>query len=205
MDNPDWRKAGVYTSYGRLLAASGFVAVTFQKRYPPGPQGLITGQIDTLDVIRYVREHATEFHADADRMAVWAFSAGGFMLAPALRDRPPYIRAVVNFYGVSDALPNMTLETQRTISANGLSPTQALERADPLPPIFVGRAGYDTPALNAALDRFAERARAQGATVQVMDHPTGRHGFDILDNDARSREIIASAIGFLKVHLAAAK
>jgi hypothetical protein len=34
-----------------------------------------------------------------------------------------------------------------------------------------------------------------------MNHPTGRHGFDILDDDARSREIIARTLDFLKARL----
>jgi hypothetical protein len=31
-----------------------------------------------------------------------------------------------------------------------------------------------------------------------MNHPRGEHGFDVLNDDARSREIIAHTILFLK-------
>jgi hypothetical protein len=41
----------------------------------------------------------------------------------------------------------------------------------------------------------------RGASLDLMNHPAGRHGFDILDNDARSREIIRRTLAFLRDHL----
>ena len=40
-----------------------------------------------------------------------------------------------------------------------------------------------------------------GAPLELLNHPQGRHGFDILDDFARSREIIARTFDFLKTHL----
>lgn len=37
--------------------------------------------------------------------------------------------------------------------------------------------------------------------IEVLVHPQGRHGFDVLDDDARSREIIARTIEFLRARL----
>jgi hypothetical protein len=34
--------------------------------------------------------------------------------------------------------------------------------------------------------------------LEVMTHPNGQHGFDILDSDDRSREIIARTIEVLR-------
>ena len=202
VENPDWRKAGVYVSYGKLAAAHGFVGITYQKRYQRGAQGLATGFEDTADLIRYVREHAVELHADPDRMATWGFSAGGMLLAYPLRERPAYIRAVVNFYGVSDALSNTPEDIRRAIRENGWSPLESLKRPGALPALFIGRAGLDGAELNASIDAFVMEAMRQNASVEVMNHPAGRHGFDILDADARSREIIARAFAFLKTQLA---
>ncbi len=55
--------------------------------------------------------------------------------------------------------------------------------------------------MNAGIDRFVEQALAANACLDVLNHPTGRHGFDILDDDARSREIIARAVEFLRSRL----
>src|SRR5206468_6241150 len=98
----DWRDAGVYQSYGRVLAASGLVAIPYSKRYARGPTGTANGTEDTRDLIAYVREHAPELHVDKERIALWAFSAGGLMLAPFLREPPAYVRVIACFYCVSD-------------------------------------------------------------------------------------------------------
>ena len=73
----DWRDAGVYQSYGRVLAASGLVAIPYSKRYARGPTGTANGAEDSRDLIAYVREHAPELHVDKERIALWTFSAGG--------------------------------------------------------------------------------------------------------------------------------
>jgi len=44
-------------------------------------------------------------------------------------------------------------------------------------------------------------ALAQGVEIEVFNHARGRHGFDILDDNDRSREIIRATIEFLKAHL----
>jgi hypothetical protein len=63
------------------------------------------------------------------------------------------------------------------------------------------RAGLDHPFLNAGIDRFIQQALATNACIDVLTHPTGRHGFDILDDNPRSREIIARTLEFLRARL----
>lgn len=64
---------------------------------------------------------------------------------------------------------------------------------------MIGRAGLDGENLNRTIDDFIRQALAQNASIEVMNHPQGRHG--ILDPDVHSREIIARAVAFLKTHL----
>jgi dienelactone hydrolase len=71
-----------------------------------------------------------------------------------------------------------------------------------VPPLLIARAGRDHPFLNASLDRFVERALASNATLDLLTHPQGRHGFDILDDQPRTREILTRTLDFLKTHLA---
>jgi hypothetical protein len=61
--------------------------------------------------------------------------------------------------------------------------------------------GLDHPLLNNATDRFVQEGLAKNVTLEAMNHPGGRHGFDIIDDDARSREIIARTLEFLKARL----
>lgn len=195
----DWRDAGVYVTYGKLLAASGFVGIPFSKRYARGAESAARGEEDLRDLIRYVREHADELHVDRERLALWGFSGGGWLVSVPLRDVQPYVRAVVAYYAVLDSAmmpPERRAPMERFSSVGALQASGAR-----VPPILVARAGLDNPGLNAGIDNFVREALAQGAEIQLLNHAQGRHGFDILDNNDRSREIIRATLEFLKTHL----
>jgi hypothetical protein len=69
-------------------------------------------------------------------------------------------------------------------------------------PMFIARAGRDQiPTMNDSIDRFIARAIRENANVVVWNHPDGVHGFDNQNDDARSREIIVAALGFMRAHL----
>jgi acetyl esterase/lipase len=196
----DW---GVFTSYGRLLAASGFAAVTFNHGFS-GPERLLDAAADVDGAIANVRADADGLGIDPDRIALWAFSGGGPFLSAAMRDRPPFVRALVAFYAILDlrakppgASAAVTDEMRRDFSPLVHLGTEGTGMA----PIFIARAGLDHPLLNGPMDRFIQEALARNLTLEVMNHATGRHGFDILDDDARSREIIARTLDFLKARL----
>jgi acetyl esterase/lipase len=71
-----------------------------------------------------------------------------------------------------------------------------------LPPIFIARAGLDEiPGLNAAADRFMSEALSKNINVELMNHPSGIHGFDNQIDDDRSREIIRRVLMFLRENL----
>ena len=197
------KNMGVFQSYGRMLAASDLAAVTFNHRFF-GPETLLDAASDVESAIAHVREHSADLGIDADRLAVWAFSGGGPFLSLAMRGAPSFVRALVAFYAAIDirekapgASDTITDEIRRDFSpANHLR-----TEAGRLPPIFVARAGLDHPFMNAGIDRFVAEALATNAAIDVMNHATGRHGFDILDDDRRSREIIARAVEFLRERL----
>jgi acetyl esterase/lipase len=197
------KNMAVFTSYGRLLAASGVVAVAFNHRFL-GPERLLDAARDVQAAADSVRDHAEELGVDRDRLAFWGFSGGGPLLSLALRGSPAHVRAIVAFYaaldlrekppGASDAI---TDETRRDFSPAHHVRAEAGRTA----PILVARAGLDIPWINAGIDRFVEQALAANACLDVLNHPTGRHGFDFLDDDARSREIIARTVEFLRFRL----
>lgn len=203
----DWT---VYISFGQLVAASGFVGVTFNHRFYRW-ESLSEPQSDVMDAIKYVREHASTLGVDPERIILWAISAGGIFLSQPLRDRPAYLSAVVAYYGELDiraeraSLPSsVTEETLRDFS-----PAYYLEKAaqgqppHPMfPPMFIARAGLDDADLNAGLDHFVQNALKNNVSLELFNHPTGHHGFDIEDNNDRSREILKGTIEFLRIHSA---
>jgi hypothetical protein len=48
---------------------------------------------------------------------------------------------------------------------------------------------------------FVQEALGANAALHLANHPIGRHAFDILDDDARTRQIIASTIEFIKANV----
>jgi dienelactone hydrolase len=171
---------GVFVSYGELAAASALVGVTFSHRLY-APTDYERSRADVAAAIEYVREHATQLNVDADRIALWYFSGGGPLLSAVLRDRPAYVRCVLAFYAFLD---------KRDVREKGGGL-----------PMFIARAGLDQPLINQSIDAFVQEALAGNVPLELMHHPAGRHGFDILDDDERSREIIARAVAFAQVHV----
>jgi acetyl esterase/lipase len=197
------KNRGVFVSYGELLSASGFVAVAFDHRFV-APARLTDAAGDVADLVAHVRAEAGSLGVDAQRLALWVFSGGGPFLAAPLRERPAHLRAVVAYYAILDLQEpppssdsGIGPELRRTFSAiHALGNT-----ARGAPPVLIARAGLDDPWLNAGIDRFVQAALARGTTLDLLNHPEGRHGFDILDDDARSKQIIRHTLEFLREHL----
>jgi len=196
----DW---GVFTSYGRLLAASGLIGVTFNHRYVKMQQ-IDESQANIEAAFAFVRGQANAFHLDADRLAAWAFSGGGSFLGPLLTAPPAWLRCLVSYYAILDLRPvkdripgGLGDEALQRFSPAACLPAQGYDG----PPILIARAGKDQPWLNATVDDFVHRALAANAPLDLLNHPQGQHGFDILDDDARTREILARTLDFLKARL----
>jgi acetyl esterase/lipase len=178
------------------------VAAVFNHRYLGFP-ALPDSAEWVWAAIAFLRERAGSFHLDPDRLAIWAFSAGGPHLGPFLTEKPSWARCLLGFYSVLDIrsvredLPALTEE-----AANRFSPVACLpESGYDGPPVLIARAGLDRPVINGTADAFVARALAANVQLDVLNHARGRHGFDSKDDDERSREILRHAIDFLRAHL----
>jgi acetyl esterase/lipase len=196
----DW---GIYISWGRLVAASGLIGVTFTHRLGYPKPRLAEAAEDLTAALNYIRANAESLRIDKDRICLSAYSAGGPLLSLAMRDKLPFVRCLVSFYAILDLQQSESHkinETQESVKA--FSVLTYLYDARKMPPIFVARAGLDRiPALNDSIDRFVKEAIARNATIDFVNHPTGVHGFDNQNDDERSREIIRRAVDFMKTHL----
>lgn len=194
------KDASVYTSYGRLVAASGLAAVTFSHRFMNGA-ALPNAAQDVADALTYVREHAAQLSLDPGRICVWAESAGGVFVAPLLQERPAYLRCIVLFYTNVDpaTFEELGLEGVPEDFAAKYDATEAVAASgDSLPRIVVARAGRDFKPLNRALDQFLAAAIDANAPVDLMNHPQGEHAFNVLNDDKRSREIIRRSLEIVR-------
>jgi len=196
----DW---GVYTSWGRLIAASGFVGVTFTHRLEYPNASLEKAAADVLDAVKYMRAYADKYHVDNDRVCLIAYSAGGPLLTLGMRGEMPFVRCLVGFYAFMDIQQSDYRKTEKPETVKSFSPITYLQTdANRIPPMFIARAGHDeVPTMLDSIDRFVAEALSKDIALTLVNHPQGVHGFDNQNDDERSREIIRTAIEFIRLHL----
>jgi hypothetical protein len=167
------KNIALFRDYGHLLAGEGFVAVAFDHRYHVA-NDFANSIADVSAVIEHVRAAGV---GDADNVALWAFSGGGPLLA--LGFDKPYVRALVDYYAMLDGAPLARVAEIRV-------------------PMLIARAGRDMPQVNEPLSRFLDAALAHGVELELLNHAVGEHGFDLVTDDARTRQIVARTLGFLR-------
>jgi acetyl esterase/lipase len=191
-----------YQSYGRLAASKSIVGIVPAKRYARGFDGLQTGYADTDSILTYIRANASRLGIDPSRICVWAFSAGGRLMSVALSSRHASLRCVVGYYPLADATQEFAVvaDTVRRKELLGLySPSHVLvARGDAAPPVFIVRAGKDSPVINSAIDRFVAAATAANAALTFINYPEGLHGFDAYNDTDESRRIIEATFDFVR-------
>ena len=200
-DARDWEAC---RSYGRLAAAQGLAGIVYEKRYERSE--VLLGISDTEALFDYLREHGAEFGVDPSRLVLWAFSAGGKLLGVGIDPRRQEIRAMIGFYPALDLAAELPLypDSLRAIAKNKGSPSDILE-ARPLgsPPMLIVRAGLDSPMLNSGIARFVRIAMEANRPIELINVATGRHGFDLLDDNEESRRAIRRAFAFAIEHVGA--
>lgn len=164
----DW---GIYKSWGRLVAASGWIGVNFEAR---GPYDKSVS--DIRDAFAFLRKEAGTLGIDVDRIAAWVCSGNVTSgLAVLMTEVDARVRGAVVYYGDSK------VEKLRT----------------DLPVYFV-RAGRDNPNLNARIDEMWKRAVAAGAPWVMVNAPTSQHAFDAFDETDESRRIVRETLDFYR-------
>lgn len=191
----DW---GVFVSYGQLMAASNLVGITFIHRSSENFTKMEDAAKDVDDLMTYVRNNADSLNIDKDRICMWFFSAGGTLLRTPLRDKPSFVRCLVAYYPWMGIPPGKAADEV----VKAFTPASYLNSDyRGITPMLVVRAGQDSPSVNQLTDNFVRDAQAHSAPVEVINYPEGHHGFDVRDDNDKSREIIKKTIEFAQNHL----
>lgn len=196
----DW---GVYRSYGRLMAASGLIGVTFDHRYVSmSAKNLETSFADVEGAIQFVRANAASYHVDPERIALWVFSGGGPHLSIGLREQMTFVRCLVSYYAILDLTGYAVRLGESPQAMEGFSPVVYLNKAHGhLPPVLIGRAGLDSADINRSLELFVSKMFSLNGDINLLNHPLGRHGFDVYDDNEQTRDVIAGTVAFLRSRL----
>lgn len=164
---PPLRDSQIYTGYGRLVANAGLLAVV-----PALPfhsmEDVPTAEAALVEIVDAVRADPA---VDADRVAIWAFSGGGWLIGRWLSGSPDWLRCLALTY-----------------------PALRDDPVVPGRPIVLTRVGLERPELQAKVDDFLARAKDADADVHVVNVPDGHHGFDALDHTDQSRDAVRAAM-----------
>lgn len=199
------KDAGQYDSLGRLIAASGMIAISFNHRTLVNGAAISEVNYDIDDIFEYVIKNSKSLNIDEDKLAIWAVSLGvPFGLYKGMHKDSNFIKCIVGYYGYGDfkhykeALNlNLTDEEIQKFSTVDL-----VEKAKhKIPSIFIARAGLDSQILNESLDEFILYSLKNNLTIDVYNHPDGKHAFDLFNDVERTHTIIKLTLDFLKEHL----
>jgi hypothetical protein len=191
-----FRATGWTTSWARLIAASGLVAVAYAAEDPAADLPLL---------LAHLRANAGALGLDPRRTGLLAGSGNVPVALSVLTQtaRSP-LRCAALCYGFMLDLDASTTvaEAAKTYGFSNPNAGQPLGEGARDVPMFVARAGRDQFAgLNDTLDRFAAEALRRNLPITIVNHPTGPHAFDLVDDSARSHEIVRGILDFLQRHL----
>lgn len=185
-----------YVSWGRLIAASGLVAVTYTNRNPT---------TDVHAVLGYVRQNAATLGIDDTRVGVWSCSGHApTAMSLLMQSDQDALKCAALCYPYTLDLDGST-RIADAAKQWGFANACAGKSVDDLQrnvPLFIARAGQDQmPGLNDALDRFVSKTLACNLPVTVVNHAAAPHAFDLFHDSDATREVIARILGFLRFQL----
>lgn len=200
-NSKDW---GQYDGWGRIIAASGMMAVTFNRRSSHFFSRLSDSAADVDDLLDHVLDPLQKLGADSEQLAIWTCSGGAPFGIRAGLERG--VRCIAAYYGRMSLKPiqdGIAGEMSDGL-LNEFSPVVHLSSMSPesVPPIFIAKAELDDlVGVNESIDEAIEVANTRDLPVTVAKHAFGEHGMDVRNDDDRMREIIAETLRFFRRHL----
>ena len=186
--------------FARYFAAHGHLVVAIDYRHAPAwrwPEQLE----DVRSGLRWVAEHASEYHGDATRIALVGRSSGAHLaMRAAYQEAPSAIKGVVNFYGPVDLADGWRnppkpdpLHVRDVLEAFlGGTPDQIPDRYRHASPITYASGSVPaTMSLYGSRDhvvaprfgRMIHTALRKGGNVSILlEFPWSEHAFDIVPN-----------------------
>jgi dienelactone hydrolase len=194
----DFKQMGSVTSWARLFAASGLAAIAGSNREPVG---------DAIALAAHVQRNGASLGVDAARLGLWAASGNvPTALRLLIERRSDPIRCAALWYGYTLDLPGAThvADGSRQFGYANACAGRSVEEIPAGTALFFARAGLEeSPGLNESLDRFAAAALARNLPLTLVNHPAGRHAFDLFQDDEASRHAVRQALAFSRFQLGA--
>ena len=171
-----------YQAYGALLAQAGLVGGMFEHGFVDDD----TMGVARDDVHAALGALRADPRVDGDRVGLWFFSAGGFLMGSFLEPVPDGVAAVAGTYAAvgDEELPDLGL-------VDGIA---AAPRSEV--PLLLVRPEHDFDWIVPITDELLARCRTAGRAVDLIYVPGAHHGFENVDDTDAAREAIRSSIAW---------
>ena len=175
------------------LAEAGYAWVSINYRL--APKHKYPGSVEDVETaIRWVKEHASEFHFDPERIVLIGESAGGYLvnMVGAKNGEDTRVAAVVSFYGAADLLlrfnasngkPSASFVNYFGVSEDNEATRKFLVDASPatyvrpgLPPFLLLHGNKDERVPYEQSLNFLGRLKAAGVPADLITVEGGGHG-----------------------------
>lgn len=188
------RNAHFYTSWGKLVAAAGMVAIAYDTEQPDQ---------DLEILMDFIQDNASALGIDPDQIGLLSTSANtATVMSYVMQESRDNLRFSIYYYGLALTPDRKFTELLAEDCARRgclVAELPDVSYVDPELPLLVVKAGQDhLPNLNEAMDHFVAYAQEAGAPVVFVVYEEGLHGFDTQQKSAESAEIIAQTLQFMK-------
>lgn len=186
------RNSHQYTSWGKLVAAAGMAAITYDTEQPDQ---------DLEILMAFIQDNASALRIDPTQMGMISCSANvPTVMSYLMQEHKEAVKFSIYYYGLSLTPDHKyAAEFGQSCDERGCLVKELADVAyvDPELPLYIVKAGKDTiPYINEGMDHFIEYVQAEGAPVTVINFEEGRHGFDTMTTD-ESSEILADTVRFM--------
>lgn len=165
----NYKDYACYTSWGELVALNNIIGITFN--WESGKYNQIE------DMLNYLFDHEKELNISVNKICV-------FPLCRAVKSsiniilNYPTIKDIILYYGKIDKNINISkINNMHFLMAMGAKDTKY------------------PPNCN---DWFIEKLKDTSNSIEILIHPNGEHGFDYINHDNDTKEIIEKTLLFMK-------
>jgi hypothetical protein len=175
-----------YPFWASQIAAGGMAAVTYETDEP---------EQDIHRLLRFLSRQNGTLALDHRHLGLWSCSANvpTALHAMVARDQPyhRHLRCAAMYYPVVTFSPTAMHEVPAVLSV-ALSPDI---------PVQLVRVGRERPKIRESAMRILDKLRADRVPFECIRVPQSVHGFDIVQGDLATRQVIARTVAFLSEHV----
>lgn len=206
-------KGAMLGSWVSRYLAKGFVVANIEYRLAAAAKAPAAVE-DALTAANFFIDNAAKYAADPNRIVVTGGSAGGHLalmvgMTPesAKLGKPVRVRAIVNFYGITDVDAQLHGANRRAYATtwvpDGPDRTALARRLSPLtyvrkdtPPVLTVHGDADAVVPYSHGVNLTRALKQAGAVTELITVPHGPHGFP----PATQEELYPRIFAFLKKH-----